>query len=224
MSVSTPPSLSDAASPSQALLASKPRTAGPQSSRVLVPVAAGLAAGVAAWCTLGVLDLTSDNDRLVPVAMLPSLLEAVWLMAAGALGCHAFVVTCARTRQFRAKQCDSAHDALLPLFGALILVLPYVPGLPDRWPALTVLAGPVRVHRLARRLHIGFECRCVDLVPAVGCSDARHEVRKIPRRDHFQPLFVHVGDCGTPPDQNSVLSRWRRTSLSGGGAKLVARR
>ncbi len=35
------------------------------------------------------------------------------------------------------------RDLVLPLFALIVLLLPYLPVLPDRWPALQALAGPL---------------------------------------------------------------------------------
>ena len=90
-------------------------------------------AGVALWVSLGSLDVASTPAGAARIAMLPSLLL---LPAAVALALAAGWVTRPRTPLQRST------DAVLPLYALWVLVLPYLPWLPDWLPILRVFAGP----------------------------------------------------------------------------------
>jgi hypothetical protein len=105
-------------------------------------VAAGVVAGLALWCTRGGLELVAGPDGPLRVAVLPSGWQALSLVAAMAglaLGL-AHAVAWRVTGNARALT-DADADVVRPLVAAGVLVLPYLPYLPDWWPALTVLAG-----------------------------------------------------------------------------------
>lgn len=109
----------------------------------LYVLAAGAVAGLAAWCTQGTLDLTSNNGQLVRLAMLPPLSRAALLALLGAITCLVLDrLMVGRAGRGHAE--GSARDFTAPLLATAILVLPYLPRLPDAWPALTVLAGPAK--------------------------------------------------------------------------------
>ena len=108
----------------------------------IVPIAAGMAAGLAAWFTAGSLDLLAGRGGPVRVAMLPSLAKLAALVAGGALGGWLL-----RELLFRVGSRDRAArlvEALLPLFFLPVLALPFLPILPDRLRVLIPLAGPGR--------------------------------------------------------------------------------
>ena len=94
-------------------------------------------AGVAFWASLGSLDITGDEAQVVRVAMLPGLgqLAACVVMA---ISCwprlrlpRGLAVAAARP----ARPAIGSGDSFLPLYGLAVLVLPYLPWLPD-WPAV----------------------------------------------------------------------------------------
>jgi hypothetical protein len=92
-------------------------------------------AGVALWTSMGALDVAGTPEGTVRIAMLPpvaALVAAVVLalLAGWGLGLR------------RATQIRS--DSALPFYALSVLVLPYLPWLPDLMPGLRVLAGPVR--------------------------------------------------------------------------------
>ena len=105
-------------------------------------LAAGVVAGLALWCTRGGLEVVAGPAGPMRVALLPSLWQAISLIAAmagGALGLvHA--VAWAGGSDARAITEDDA-DVVRPLFATGTLVLPFLPFLADAWPVLTVLAG-----------------------------------------------------------------------------------
>lgn len=114
-------------------------------ARAWLPAAAGAVAGTAAWTTRAAFDLVGGDGAPVRVAMLPPIGEAIGLVVAGAL------LAIAATRLFRrlVPEADRSrnrpdNDAVAPLFFSGILVVPYLPVLPDLWPAVTALAGPAK--------------------------------------------------------------------------------
>ena len=92
-------------------------------------------AGLALWASLGELDVSGSAEGVVRVAMLPPLpLLAAAILLAGLTGWVLGLGAPARSRM----------DAPLPLYALAILVLPYLPWLPDALPVLRVFAGPAR--------------------------------------------------------------------------------
>lgn len=92
-------------------------------------------AGVALWVSLGVIDVAGASAGNVRVAMLPS---PLLLPVAVALGLLAGWAVLPR------PGAERPTDALLPLYGLWLLVLPYLPWLPDALPVVRVFAGPAR--------------------------------------------------------------------------------
>jgi hypothetical protein len=118
---------------------------------------AGASAGVALWCTRGVLDLVAAPAGPVRVAMLPPVWQLVLLVALTLVGvvalAHALTVVEEREAGEPNRSRGASHtqlispraaDTMRPLFGSLLLALPYLPWLPEVAPALVVLAGPLR--------------------------------------------------------------------------------
>lgn len=95
------------------------------------PIGAGSIMGLAMWCTRGALDFTSSNGELVRVAMLPPGSHAFVFVTLGIVACGAWAAW-------------RGHGGLLPLYASSLLILPYMPLLPDLVPALTVFAGPAK--------------------------------------------------------------------------------
>jgi len=90
-------------------------------------------AAVALWCTRGLLDIvTGPAGAVTRVAMLPPL----WL-----LGILVVVLGAAGVVAFRS---GADPDIALPLCALGVLILPYLPWLPDRLPVLRAAAGPGR--------------------------------------------------------------------------------
>jgi len=90
-------------------------------------------AAVALWCTRGLLDIVSGPaGDVMRVAMLPPwwlLAILVFVLGAGGLA---------------AIRAGADSDIALPLCALGVLVLPYLPWLPDRLPVLRAAAGPAR--------------------------------------------------------------------------------
>ncbi len=108
-----------------------------------VALGAGAVAGFASWCTRGALEFAPGGASPLRVALLPPAWEAAAAVAAGALlavaGTHALAWLVTR-RLGAVSELD--EDPFRPLLLTGVLALPYLPVLPDWWPALTVLAGP----------------------------------------------------------------------------------
>lgn len=105
-------------------------------------------AGVAMWASLGTLDVTGAPPGVERVAMLPGLgTLAAAVALAVVLG---FLITSRIHEEDRPRQPvaqdqpghDGAGDSFLPLYALAILVLPYLPWLPDWVPVLRMFAGP----------------------------------------------------------------------------------
>jgi hypothetical protein len=105
-------------------------------------LAAGLVAGVALWCTRGGLEVVAGPHGPLRVALLPSGWQALSLIGAmvGATFGIAHLAAWASGGTGRTISEDDA-DVTRPLLATGVLALPFLPWLPDVWPALTVLAG-----------------------------------------------------------------------------------
>ena len=109
---------------------------------VLLPMAACAVTGLALYVTRGVLDQTVTAHGVVRFAMLPPwqallgfiCLAALWLIGIDHLNAPRGTTIAARPR---------LRELVLPLFALIVLLLPFLPVLPDRWPALQALAGPL---------------------------------------------------------------------------------
>ena len=106
------------------------------------PMAACAITGLALYLTRGVLDQTVTANGVVRFAMLPpwqalvgfTCFAALVLLAIDHLNAPRGTSTVTRPR---------LRDLVLPMFALGVLLLPYLPVLPDRWPALQALAGPL---------------------------------------------------------------------------------
>lgn len=111
----------------------------------LRPLVACTTAGAALYVTRGVLDQVIAGDgAAVRVALLPPWQALLGLMASAALLLvlidHLNAPRGTTTRRVR----PALGDLALPLVTSGVLLLPYLPILPDRWPVLQILAGPLR--------------------------------------------------------------------------------
>ena len=108
----------------------------------LWPMAACAITGLALYVTRGVLDQTITADGVVRFAMLPPwqalagflCLGGLLLVGVDHLNAHRATTTARRPR---------LGELVLPLFSLVVLLLPFLPVIPDRWPALQALAGPL---------------------------------------------------------------------------------
>jgi hypothetical protein len=110
-----------------------------------------MTAGAAFWVSLGVLDVTTAGAGVVRVAMLPNLVQLA--------ACLALAVTLGAVLRLRLTGApgdaprppggepgrSASGDTFLPLYALAVLILPYLPWLPDWVPVLRVFAGPGRL-------------------------------------------------------------------------------
>jgi hypothetical protein len=110
-----------------------------------------MTAGAAFWVSLGSLDVTGNGGQGVRVAMLPSLAQlAACLALALAVGA---VLSLRLSQGPRAASGSPAAqgrrsasgDSFLPLYALAVLILPYLPYLPDWVPVVRLFAGPGRL-------------------------------------------------------------------------------
>jgi hypothetical protein len=106
------------------------------------PMAACVITGLALYVTRGVLDQTVTADSVVRFAMLPPWQALVgFLCLAGLLLVGIDHLNAPRgTTTFTRPRLG---ELVLPLFALVILLLPYLPVVPDQIPALQALAGPL---------------------------------------------------------------------------------
>ncbi len=110
---------------------------------VALVVVASVVAGAAAWASRAVLDEVVTDGVRQRVAFVPGWEPFVAFTAAALL--LAGSVARALSRRPRAGGAAGlTADLMLPLVGLAALVLPYVPGIPDWWPGLQMLAGPAK--------------------------------------------------------------------------------
>ena len=110
---------------------------------VLWPAAACIVTGLALYVTRGVLDQTVTPSGVIRFAMLPPWQALVGFMCFGGLllvgidHLNAPRGTTTSTRRPR------LGDLVLPAFSLIVLLMPFLPFVPDRWPALQALSGPL---------------------------------------------------------------------------------
>jgi len=106
------------------------------------PIAACAITGLALYVTRGVLDQTVTANGVIRFAMLPpweALLGFVCLGALLLVGIDHLNAPRGTTTFQRPR----LGELVLPLCSLIVLLLPFMPVLPDRWPALQALAGPL---------------------------------------------------------------------------------
>jgi hypothetical protein len=111
-------------------------------SSVLWPTAACAITGLALYVTRGVLDQAVTPSGVLRFAMLPP-----WQALLGFI-CLAGLVLLTIDHLNAPKGTSTAkrpqlRELVLPMFALAVLLLPYLPVLPDRWPAFQALAGPL---------------------------------------------------------------------------------
>jgi len=108
--------------------------------RILPLAAFALASGV--FFSRSVLDQVPIDGRLVRLAFLPgwqallAFISVAVLLLAGLGWLH-------RRRRDATGGQSGLAEIVLPLLALFILAVPYLPVLPDRWPVLQILAGPL---------------------------------------------------------------------------------
>ena len=104
--------------------------------------------GMAAWVSLGVLDEVLAGAAAVRLALLPPWQSLVGFVILGGVLAFALGTAAARPRRDSTAAAIAPRHRLselvLPAFALALLLVPFVPVLPDRWRVLQVLAGPFR--------------------------------------------------------------------------------
>src|SRR5688572_9877922 len=106
------------------------------------PAIACVIAGLALYVTRGVLDQTVTTAGVVRFAMLPPWQALVGFICLAGLGL-VVIDHLNRPRGTSTAARPRLRDLVPPMFGLAILLLPFTPVLPDRWPALQALSGPL---------------------------------------------------------------------------------
>jgi hypothetical protein len=108
----------------------------------LWPAAACAVTGLALYVTRGVLDQTVTPDGVIRFAMLPPWQALLGFVCLGGLLLVGIDHLNAprNTTMFKRPRLG---ELVLPLFSVVVLLLPFAPVVPDRWPALQALAGPL---------------------------------------------------------------------------------
>ena len=106
------------------------------------PAIACVIAGLALYVTRGVLDQTVTTEGVVRFAMLPPWQALVGFICLAGLGL-VVIDHLNRPRGTSTATRPRLRDLVPPMFGLAILLLPFTPVLPDRWPALQALSGPL---------------------------------------------------------------------------------
>jgi hypothetical protein len=109
----------------------------------LWPTAACIVAGLALYVTRGVLDQTVTATGITRFAMLPPWQALVGFTCLAALVLAAIDHLNAPRGTTTAATRPRLRDLVLPAFALAVLLIPYLPLIPDRWPALQALAGPL---------------------------------------------------------------------------------
>jgi hypothetical protein len=109
-----------------------------------VPALAVIVTALALYASGAVLDQVVTANGLTRIALLPP-----WQSIGGFLAIGILALLWLDRRAVPRHSTTAVRPAigplLLPLFGLLLLLLPYLPVLPDALPALQVLSGPLRI-------------------------------------------------------------------------------
>jgi hypothetical protein len=112
--------------------------------RGLWPALACVISGAALYVTRGVLDEVITESGVVRIALLPPWPALVGFVAATVVALIVIDHLNAPRGTTAAARRPRLGDLALPLVGLAVLLLPFTPVLPDRWPVLQILAGPLR--------------------------------------------------------------------------------
>src|SRR5688500_3173139 len=107
------------------------------------PMAACVITGLALYVTRGVLDQTVTAGGVVRFAMLPPWQALAGFMCLGGLLLVGIDHLNAPRGTTTTLQRPRLGELVLPLFSLLVLLLPFAPVIPDLWPALQALSGPL---------------------------------------------------------------------------------
>jgi hypothetical protein len=106
------------------------------------PVVAGAITGAALYASRGVLDQTVTPTGIVRFALLPPWQAALGFVCLAALllvGIDHLNAPRGTTTSRRPR----LGELVLPLLALAVLIVPFLPVVPDRWPVLQALAGPL---------------------------------------------------------------------------------
>ena len=109
----------------------------------LITVAAWVLAGIALWFSRSVLDMFGNAHESTRVAMLPSAPELAGLIVLALVVAASVVAFSNRWTRDTTERSDVRLQIALPLAALGLLVLPYLPWLPDWILPLRALAGPI---------------------------------------------------------------------------------
>jgi hypothetical protein len=104
----------------------------------LLPLLVCLVVGAAGWASRAELDEVVVSGARQRIALVPSWQPFVAFLAFAAVLLTGLEVLARRARGPR----PTLASLVLPAFGLTVLLVPYLPGPPDWWPALQALAGP----------------------------------------------------------------------------------
>ena len=107
------------------------------------PIAACAITGLALYVTRGVLDQTVTANGIVRFAMLPPWQALLGFMCLGGLLLVGIDQLNAPRGTTTGRNRPRLGELVLPLLSLIVLLVPYTPILPDRWPVLQALAGPL---------------------------------------------------------------------------------
>ncbi|MDP1569207.1 MAG: hypothetical protein Q8L86_04315 [Vicinamibacterales bacterium] len=133
-----------------------------------------LLTGTALWLSRGVLDQVVIDEGAARLALLPPGL--VWLayVVLACMGVFALHRVATHPKRGTHVPRASLGPVLLPLWALLVLVVPFLPWLADVWPALQVLAGPLRwivwVVVAGQLLWVLWQDRLLGASRLAGCS------------------------------------------------------
>ena len=114
----------------------------PRATTAITIAGASVVLGAAAWASRAVLDEVVADGIRQRVALVPSWHTALAFTVLGLMaGASAYRALAGRRA---GRPMHDAADLALPVFGLALLLVPYLPGLPDRWPLVQVLAGPAK--------------------------------------------------------------------------------
>jgi hypothetical protein len=114
-----------------------------KTSSTVGPVAACAITGLALYVTRGVLDQTVTANGIVRFAMLPPWQALVGFICFGGLLLVGIDQLNAPRGTTTGRTRPRLGELVLPLLSLVVLLVPYTPILPDRWPVLQALAGPL---------------------------------------------------------------------------------
>jgi hypothetical protein len=108
----------------------------------MVAVVAWIVAGVALWFSRSVLDVFDAAGQVTRVAIVPSMPELTGLVVLSMLAAAGVYALIDRWTVPVEQRRAAFVDVSLPLFGLIVLILPYLPAIPDEIQSLRAITGP----------------------------------------------------------------------------------